>query len=45
LKDVEVIIKPVHGATGLGIIIKPSSATLLKYDFSIGDVNLEEMRP
>ena len=42
LSDVEVVIKPLKGATGVGIILKPDMTALEAYDFPLGDVNLEE---
>ena len=38
----DVCIKPLSGATGVGIKLKPSLEDLQKYDFPMGPVNLEE---
>lgn len=37
-----VCIKPLTGATGVGIVLKPSLEQLEQYDFWMGPVNLEE---
>ena len=37
-----VCIKPLTGATGVGIVLKPSLKELQSYDFWMGPVNLEE---
>jgi len=42
LADIDVVIKPLKGATGVGIILKPSQQVLETYDFPLGPVNLEE---
>lgn len=43
MKDLpDVCIKPLSGATGVGIVLKPSLEDLEKYTFSMGPVNLEE---
>ncbi len=38
----DVCIKPLSGATGVGIVLKPSLEDLKSYDFAMGPVNLEE---
>ena len=43
LGDTEVIIKPLSGATGVGIELCPTRDRLENYTFSMGAVNLEEM--
>lgn len=43
MADIEhVCIKPLTGATGVGIVLKPSLEELQSYDFWMGPVNLEE---
>ena len=43
MADIEhVCIKPLTGATGVGIVLKPSLEELKAYDFWMGPVNLEE---
>ena len=43
MADIEhVCIKPLTGATGVGIVLKPSVEQLKAYDFWMGPVNLEE---
>jgi hypothetical protein len=42
LQDVDVVLKPIHGASGVGILISPDQKALEEYTFPIGAVNLEE---
>ena len=42
LSDTECCIKPLAGATGVGIVLCPTNDFLREYDFPLGAVNLEE---
>eukprot|EP01043_Picozoa_sp_COSAG02_P023717 COSAG02_NODE_1274_length_13507_cov_8.324060_8_plen_571_part_00 len=42
LSDTECCIKPLAGATGVGIVLCPTNDFLREYDFPLGPVNLEE---
>ena len=43
LNDTECCIKPLAGATGVGIVLCPTNDFLESYDFPLGAVNLEEL--
>lgn len=42
LSDTECCLKPLAGATGVGIVLCPTNDFLREYDFPLGPVNLEE---